>query len=191
MRWFALLAVVLFSGSLVLAGGPVYRQPVYQQPAPIYQKVYIAESVLVPVIVPSALLVNFSQVVAPPPVTIAPQALVEAQGQNQLMLQRMEVLEKKLDLLLNQGVMPRADAAIVAPRPTIQQVAGVFKQHCAQCHSGQSSRAGVVLFNEQGAYGPNVPPAVLLAAVRGDRMPKTPAKLLAEEKRLLEEWVKP
>ncbi len=190
MRWFALLVVLLFSGSLVLAGGPVYRQSVYQQPVSIYQKIYVAESILVPVVVPSALLVNFSQIVAPPPVTIAPQALVEAQGQNQLMLQRMEALEKKLDLLLNQSTMPRADT-VVAPRPTIQQVAGVFKQHCAQCHSGQNSRAGVVLFNEQGAYGPNVPPAVLLAAVRSDRMPKTPGKLPVEEKRLLEEWVKP
>lgn len=187
MRWLGLL-ILCFAPGILWAGHPIPYRPVVTYPVSVIQKFYVAETVLVPVVVPSVLLMNLSSALLPPPVTIAPQALLEAQGTNGAMLQRMEALERKLDLLLQQPMTQAAPAA--SARPTIQQVAGTLKMHCAQCHSGANSRAEVQLFNDQGAYQPNVPPAVILAAVRGDRMPKGPNKLPREQKDLIEVWVK-
>ena len=190
MRLLSLVVLLLFAGGLS-AGYPVSYRPTYSYPETVYKTVYVAESVLVPVVVPSALLVNLAPATVPPPVTIAPQALVDAQNVNTAMLQRMEALERKLDQLLTPQ-MPRADAAAVVPaKPTIAQAAGVLKQHCAQCHTGDQARGDVRLFDASGAYHPAVPASVILAAVRGDRMPKGPVKLSAQEKALLEAWAKP
>ncbi len=183
MRWCVLLLLVI--PVPVFAGNP----PGYRTYYPSYQKVYYAESVLVPVVVPSTLLINLTSAVPPPPVTIAPQALLEAQNANTAVLSRMEVLERKLDLLLGQqgGTMLRAEDT----RPALAQVASLTKMMCAQCHSGTAARGGVVLFNNQGAYQPNIPPSVIVAAVRDDRMPRSPNKLSIEQKALLEAWIKP
>ncbi len=187
MRLLLVLSSLLLCAAGSWATHPIYYQvPVYAQP--VQQKVYIAQSVLVPVLVPSALLVNLAPIVAPPPVTVAPQALLEAQGTNAAMLSRMEALERKLDLLLNQ---PMAKVEAIQDRPSLQQVAGVLKQHCMQCHAGANARAEVRLFNDQGAYDPNLPMAAIIAAIRTNRMPKGPNKIPPEQKNLLEAWLKP
>jgi mono/diheme cytochrome c family protein len=191
---FALLAlfVLLAAASLATATDPYRYRQSYSYPSTYYQKVYVAESVLVPVVVPSALLVNLSPTASPPPVTIAPAALTEAQGQTAAVLARMEAMERKLDQLLAPQ-MPRADQAVPAgalalqapSRPTLAEAAAVAKMACAQCHTGPSARAGVRLFNDKGEYEPNLPPAAIAAAVRNDRMPMGPAKLSPEHKALL------
>lgn len=186
MRWCILLLVSLVLSAVAQAGSPVRYRTYY--PA-VQQKVYIAESVLVPVIVPSTLLINLATQAMPPPVTIAPQLFLEAQQHQGLTLSRLEALERKLDQLLGQqGV---SAAPVVPAKPTLVQAASVLRANCAQCHTGSAGRGEISLFNDQGEYRPNVPPSVIMAAIRSDRMPQGPNKLAPEHRALLEAWSKP
>ena len=191
MRLLLALGGLVCAAAVSLAGQPCYTRPIYyqEQVKQIIQKVFVAETVLVPVPVPAALLVNLAAPSPLPPVTIAPQALVEAQGSNAALLQRLQTLEAKLDQLLSQPQMLKTADALPA-RPTLQQVAGVFSANCAQCHTGKNARAEVRLFDDQGNYGPNLPMAPIMAAVRSGRMPKGPNPMPEEHKTLLEAFAR-
>ena len=67
----------------------------------------------------------------------------------------------------------------------------VLRTRCASCHTGESAKGELQLFEQEGKLAERLPRRAILEAVVEGRMPKGAATLTEEEIELLSEWSKP
>lgn len=67
----------------------------------------------------------------------------------------------------------------------------VLRARCASCHTGESAKGELNLFEQEGALVERLPRRAILDAVVEGRMPKGVATLTEEEIEALREWAKP
>ncbi len=198
-----------------VTAGECYSGPrpgfTYSQEKKDYVKVFVSETVFVPVPLPVQLLVNIAPPEVLPPVTYSPGALAKARDEGQDRLANLEAAIARMEALLagrtegaqdldlppipasargaDKGVDKDGKTTPPAQSIAVGSVPAMLKRSCAQCHSGTSARGDFVLFDARGNF--SLPPedrGQVYTAVKGDRMPKGPSKLTQPEKDAVKAW---
>jgi hypothetical protein len=125
---------------------------------------------------------------APPPQHHYPQSML-AEGQNAALEARLARIEALLlqKVETSQEGPPMAAPGYPVVTSSLASKVALLQERCGQCHSGKSARDGVQLFDERGAYNPNVTDEEIYNSVKAPRqkMPKGPRKLSPDELALL------
>lgn len=156
------------------------------------------ETVIVPVVVPNTVYLNLSAPEYPATATVSPSAFDRAEEASNAIAKRLDELDAKISRLTAPAAAPARSAPpklklkVNVETVTLAQVAGIFNQHCASCHTGSKAEesTGVRIFNDNGEYDPSVPVATLIAAATRERnpMPKGPNKVPSAQQRILKLW---
>lgn len=201
LRYFLLAATICLAVAVVADAQSYGRYGTYggsghHYPYAHAHKIVVAETLVVPVVVPGTAFINVAAPAYPAAVTISPslfqQTQQQAQTKDAALQKRLDALDAKLNLLL--APAQQADRAgppklrlppQSAQKVSLQQVAAIFDQHCASCHTGANSEKGVAIFNDRGEYEPSVSVNRLIDAALDGRMPKGPNKVGEDQKRVL------
>lgn len=196
-------AVILFMALTVAASAQQYGTYGHSHHANYVR----TETVIVPVVVPTTAYINLAAPAYPAVTTISPSAFERATKQaaegNDELTRRLDALDAKLAQIvspsapakLKLNAPPKLKLKVTTEKITLAQVAGIFSQHCASCHTGTKAEenTGVQIFNDSGEYEPSVPVGTLVAAVTRTRnpMPKGPNKVPLSQQRILKLWNQP